>query len=74
MALVGECCGWDQETKLVSRWAARCDLVRLLTRSRRNEQRQVPAAVRRALNGVRQVAETVNGQLAEPFRIETAPF
>jgi len=45
--------------------------VRLLTLPRRNEQRQVPAAVRRALNAARQVAETVNGQLAEQFRIET---
>ena len=44
--------------------------VRLLTLPRRTEQRQVPAAVRRALNGARQVAETVNSQLAEQFRIE----
>ncbi len=45
--------------------------VRLLTLPRRNELRQVPKAVRRTLNGARQVAETVNGQLAEQFRVET---
>ncbi len=44
--------------------------VRLLTLPRRNEQRQVPEAVRRALNGASQVAETVNSPLAEQFRIE----
>ena len=44
--------------------------VRLLTLPRRNELRQVPKEVRRALNGARQVAETVNSQLAEQFRIE----
>lgn len=44
--------------------------VRLLTLPRRNEQRQVPRAIRRLLNGARQVAETVNSQLAEQFRIE----
>ena len=44
--------------------------VRLLTLPRRNDRRQVPAAVRRALNGARQVVETVTGQLAEQFRIE----
>ena len=45
--------------------------VRRLTLPRRNEQRRVPAAARRALDGARQVAETVNGQPAERFRIET---
>jgi hypothetical protein len=45
--------------------------VRLITLPRRNEQRQVPRAVRELLNGARQVAETVNSQLAEQFRIET---
>jgi Transposase DDE domain len=44
--------------------------VRLWTLPRRNEQRTVPAEVRRHLNAVRQVAETVIGQLAEQFRIE----
>ena len=31
---------------------------------------QVPPAVRRTLNGARQIVETVNSQLAEQFRIE----
>jgi len=44
--------------------------VRLITLPRRNEQRQMPRTIRRMLNGVRQVAETVNSQLAEQFRIE----
>jgi Transposase DDE domain len=44
--------------------------VRLWTLPRRNEQRAVPAEVRRYLNTVRQVAETVNSQLAAQFRIE----
>jgi hypothetical protein len=44
--------------------------VRLLTIPRRNEQRQVPKPLRRLLNGARQVAETVNSQLAEQFHIE----
>ncbi len=44
--------------------------VRLWTLPRRNEQRPVPVEVRRLLNAVRQVAETVNSQLAEQFHIE----
>ena len=44
--------------------------VELVTLPRRNEQRRVPKAIRELLNGARQVAETVNGQLAEQFRIE----
>ncbi len=43
---------------------------RLLTLPRRNEQHQVLEAVRRALNGAIQVAETVNSPSAEQFRIE----
>jgi hypothetical protein len=50
-------------------WAA--NRVRLLTVPRRDEQRRVPEEVRRRLNGARQVVETVNGQLAEQFHIET---
>ena len=45
--------------------------IALLTLPRRNQRRQAPKEVRRALNGARQVAETVNSQLAEQFRIET---
>jgi hypothetical protein len=45
--------------------------IRLLVLPRRNQRTQVPAAVRRLLSRARQVAETVNGQLAEQFGIET---
>lgn len=51
-----------------TRWAEH--RVRLVTLPRRNERRQGPAAVRALLNGARQVAETVNSQLAEQVRIE----
>jgi hypothetical protein len=44
--------------------------VRLLTLPRRNDLRQVPQAARRVFNAARQVAETVNSQLAEQFGIE----
>src|SRR5919199_1012863 len=44
--------------------------VRLLTLPRRNQRGQLPAAVRQALNRVRQIIETVNGQLTEQFNIE----
>ena len=44
--------------------------VRLLTLPRRNQRRQASRAVRRLLNGARQIIETVNGQLAEQFAIE----
>jgi hypothetical protein len=44
--------------------------VRLLTLPRRNQRRQVPPAARRAVNGARQIIETVTGQLAEQFAIE----
>lgn len=42
----------------------------LRTLPRRNQRVQVPAAVRRTLNAARQIAETVNSQLAEQFHIE----
>jgi hypothetical protein len=44
--------------------------IRLLTLPRRNMRPGVPAAVRRTLNGARQIIETVNSQLAEQFHIE----
>jgi hypothetical protein len=44
--------------------------VELLTLPRRNAQRQVPPAVRRLVNGARQIVETVTSQLTEQFRIE----
>ena len=44
--------------------------VRLLTLPRRNQRPQLPGAVRRTLNAVRQIIETVNGQLTEQFNVE----
>lgn len=45
--------------------------VELVTLPRRNQQRQVSRAARRLINGVRQIIETVNGQLVEQLHIET---
>ena len=45
--------------------------IRLLTLPRRNQKGQVPPEVRRLINQVRQMIETVNGQLTEQFQIET---
>lgn len=45
--------------------------IRLLTLPRRNQHDQVTPAVRRLINHVRQIIETVNGQLTEQFQIET---
>jgi len=45
--------------------------IRLLTVPRRNQARQLPAPLRRLLNGARQIVETVNDQLGEQFHIET---
>lgn len=44
--------------------------VALLTVPRRNQKRQLPPAVRRMLNGARQIIETVNDQLKEQFHVE----
>ena len=45
--------------------------IRLLTLPRRNQKRQLPKELRRLHNSVRQIIETVNGQLTEQFNIET---
>jgi hypothetical protein len=45
--------------------------VQLVTLPKRNQAAQVAPAVRQLINGVRQIVETVNGQLAEQFHIET---
>jgi IS5 family transposase len=50
---------------------ARHNRVRLLTLPRRNQKQQLPPAVARAINSARQIIETVNGQLAEQFHVET---
>ncbi|MCL4543929.1 MAG: IS982 family transposase [Chloroflexi bacterium] len=57
------------ETVAAALWQQR--RVRLLTVPRRNQHRQLPAAVCRLLNSARQIVETVNGQLDEQFHIET---
>lgn len=44
--------------------------IALLTVPRRNQKRQLPPAVRRMLNGARQIIETVNDQLKEQFHVE----
>lgn len=44
--------------------------IEMLTLPRRNAQQQVSPAVRRLINGARQVVETVNSQLTEQFGIE----
>src|SRR6185436_1009183 len=44
--------------------------VHLLTLPRRNQKRQLPQAVCRLFNAVRQIIETVNGQLTEQFNIQ----
>lgn len=45
--------------------------VAVVTLPKRNQTAQVAPAVRQLINGVRQIVETVNGQLAEQFHIET---
>ena len=44
--------------------------IRLITLPRRNQKRQLPTAVRRLLNAVRQIIETVKAQLTEQFHLE----
>jgi len=45
--------------------------IRLRTLPRRNQKQQLPRPLRRLFNSVRQIIETVNGQLSEQFHIET---
>jgi len=44
--------------------------IRLLTLPRRNQKQQLPEVIEHLINSVRQIVETVNGQLAEQFNIE----
>ena len=48
----------------------RAHRLRLLALPRANQKNQVPAPVRKMFNAVRQIIETVNGQLTEQFHIE----
>ena len=43
----------------------------LQTIPRRNQKKQLPPQVKQIINSVRQIIETVNGQLSEQFFIET---
>ncbi len=43
----------------------------MMTLPRKNQKKQLPKPVRRMINAVRQIIETVNGQLGEQFHIET---
>jgi DDE family transposase len=45
--------------------------IRLLTLPRSNQHEQLPDDTRRLINQVRQIIETVNGQLTEQFQIES---
>ena len=45
--------------------------VELVTLPKRNQKRQISPAAARVINAVRQIVETVNGQLVEQFHIET---
>jgi hypothetical protein len=45
--------------------------IRLHTLLRRSQKRQLPPAVKRTINAVRQIIETVNNQLSNQLRIET---
>lgn len=45
--------------------------IRLGTLPRRNQKEQLPPQVDHLINSVRQIIETVNGQLTEQFHIET---
>ena len=45
--------------------------VRLQTLPRRNQKQQLPRDIQRLFNAVRQIIETVNGQLSEQFNVET---
>ena len=49
----------------------RTNRLRLQTLPRRNQKKQLPKPVRKLFNAVRQIIETVNGQLDGQFNIET---
>lgn len=57
------------QAKAAELW--RQNRIRLRTLPRRNQKEQLPPETRRLFNSVRQIIETVNGQLAAQFNIET---
>src|SRR5438067_89511 len=84
MALVGECREWDKETTMLSQWKEQRALFphipspsgfnrrrrALLSLPQRNQLQQLPHALQRATNAVRQIIETVNAQLTEQFNLQ----
>lgn len=60
--------GYISAEKAAELWGS--NRLRLETLPRRNQKRQLAPAVRRLINSVRQIIETVNGQLTEQFYIE----
>ena len=67
MAIVGECCGWDQETVLLSRWREHRDLFPLQPdRTRFNRRRRALAP---AINLVRQAVVQVLDLAQDPHCI-----
>ena len=61
--------GYISAEKADELWKHNC--VRLRTLPRRNQKKQLPPEIRRLFNVVRQLIETVNGQLTQQFNIET---
>lgn len=61
--------GYISADKAMELWT--CNRLRLYTLPRRNQKRQVSPALQHLINAVRQIVETVNGQLSEQFHIET---
>ena len=49
----------------------RTNRLRLQTLPRKNQKKQLPKPIRKLFNAVRQIIETVNGQLDGQFNIET---
>ena len=54
----------------LARQLLKAQRLKLMTLPRRNQAVQPPAAVRQTFNAVRQMIETVNGQLTEQFNIQ----
>jgi hypothetical protein len=68
VALISECRSWDRETQALQEWAAYRHLFpRLPERSRFNRRRR---NLMGAIKAIRQIIETVNGQLTDQFAIE----
>lgn len=61
--------GYISAEKAAELW--RNNRVRLQTLPRRNQKQQLPREIQRLFNSVRQIIETVNGQLSEQFNVET---